>query len=280
MADLSVSACVWAALIISYIALQALCGRLPNPHYPTPTTPAITRDESKVLLMDQSTMTRDVYIYSSAGRKLASIPWSRGRLVKLGWTSDEKLVLSSHWPNNYNNAMRLSSLCFMCQNYLQRCAFMLEPALQVCVLDDGAIALYSIHGEWINQFSIGGECAEYGVKDAFIWSTGVVVLTGNYQFFAVTNLEEPRPKRLADSGLLSAPTAWAVIEPRFSLSKTVEVHHAYTVLMSPSVAVLPYVSPPWIVRLPHLLMLAHGYYCHRLALPRRCSLRWSLGRWW
>ncbi len=75
----------------------------------------------------------------------------------------------------------------------------------------------------MSQFSIGKEFAEEGILECKIWGTGLVCLTRSFQLVAVTNLQEPRPKRLADTGLASPPTSWAVIEPKFSLSQSVEV---------------------------------------------------------
>lgn len=63
------------------------------------------------------------------------------------------------------------------------------------------------------------------MRDCRIYGTGIVVMTEQLQFFAVTSVEEgPRVRRLADvPGLTEPPTSWAVIEPRFAISRNVEV---------------------------------------------------------
>lgn len=75
----------------------------------------------------------------------------------------------------------------------------------------------------MSQFSLGKDCKEHGVIDCKIWGSGLVCLTGQYQLIAVTNLQEPRPRKLADPGLMAPPTSWAVIEPQYTLSLNVEV---------------------------------------------------------
>lgn len=57
---------------------------------------------------------------------------------------------------------------------------------------------------------------------------GIVALTHSYEFVWVASLDEPRPRLLANAGLTAAPTAWAVIEPRYALSSTVELLVATT----------------------------------------------------
>lgn len=79
-----------------------------------------------------------------------------------------------------------------------------------------------MQGELLSQFSLGKDCKEQGVIDCKIWGSGLVCLTGHYQLVCVTNLQEPRPKKL-ETGLSSPPTSWAVIEPQFTLSLNVEV---------------------------------------------------------
>jgi hypothetical protein len=88
---------------------------------------------------------------------------------------------------------------------------------------DGSVLMYNLQGEIVSQFSMGKECKERGVIDCKIWGTGLVCLTGDFQLVTVTNFVEPRAKRLADTGLTSAPSSWVVIEPQFTLSLNVEV---------------------------------------------------------
>ena len=46
------------------------------------------------------------------------------------------------------------------------------------------------------------DAKEYGAIDCRIWETGMVALTGNFKFIAVTDLNEPRPKAMYDPGKL------------------------------------------------------------------------------
>ena len=61
------------------------------------------------------------------------------------------------------------------------------------------------------------------MEDCRIWGSGLVVLTGNFLFFAVVNFDEPYPKQLADPLLNEPPHSWVVVEPQFTLNRTVEV---------------------------------------------------------
>jgi hypothetical protein len=67
------------------------------------------------------------------------------------------------------------------------------------------------------------EAKEHGIEDCRIWGSGLVALTGNFLFFAVVNFDEPYPKQLADPLLNEPPHSWVVVEPQFTLNRTVEV---------------------------------------------------------
>ncbi len=129
-------------------------------------------------------MVLSVRIHTSSGKQISQVVWDdKRKLVKMGWSNEEQLV---------------------------------------CVLEDGQVMLYSIHGELQGQFSLGTEASNYGVVDACIWGTGVVALTARNHLYASTLLE-PRPKRLADPMLDQPPVCMVVREPQHSLSGTVEV---------------------------------------------------------
>ncbi|KAJ3089792.1 hypothetical protein HK102_005491 [Quaeritorhiza haematococci] len=109
--------------------------------------------------------------------------WDKGRIVGMGWTNTEHLV---------------------------------------CVLEYGSVRVYDIHGDFV-MFSLGQDAKDYGVIDCHVWETGVVVLTGNYKLVCVTDLDEPRPKNLADPGLTQPPHSWAIIPPQYTLSRHLEI---------------------------------------------------------
>ncbi|KND02893.1 tethering complex subunit VPS16 [Spizellomyces punctatus DAOM BR117] len=144
---------------------------------------AMIRDDKKILSLQNQTIKPVMHIYTSSGKLINQFQWDKGRIVGMGWTNTEHLI---------------------------------------CILEYGAVRVYDIHGEFI-QFSLGQDAKEYGVLECQLWETGLVVLTGNYKLIAVTDLEEPRPKQLADPGLHQAPHSWTIIPPEFTLSKHLEV---------------------------------------------------------
>ncbi|KAG2182766.1 hypothetical protein INT44_005746 [Umbelopsis vinacea] len=145
---------------------------------------AMIRDDKKVLLLqNQQPIKPIIYIYSSAGKLLQQIQWDKGRIVAMGWTEQEQLVVA---------------------------------------MEEGTIRMYSLDGEY-TQFTLGKEAKEHGVTDCQIWGNGLVAMTGNYQLISVTNFEEPRPKQLADPGISEPPHCWTVILPQYTLSRHVEV---------------------------------------------------------
>ncbi|CDH59927.1 vacuolar protein sorting vps16 [Lichtheimia corymbifera JMRC:FSU:9682] len=145
---------------------------------------AMIRDDKKVLLLQkQQPIKPTVYMYTSAGKLIEQIQWEKGRIIALGWTKHEELVI---------------------------------------VTEDGFVRLYPLHGSY-TQFSLGKEAKEQGILDCQIWSTGLVAMTNKYKLIAVTDFYEPRPKLMADTGLDDKPHSWTVIPPQYTLSRHVEV---------------------------------------------------------
>ncbi|CAI2176411.1 4285_t:CDS:10 [Funneliformis geosporum] len=142
------------------------------------------RDDKKVLtLQKQQPVKPTIYLYTSAGKLMEQLQWDKGRIITMGWSESEKLVV---------------------------------------VLEDGTIRLYDINGEY-TQLSLVKEAKEYSVIDCQIWGTGLVALTGNFKLIVLTNFEEPRPHLMADPGLNDPPHSWTVIPPQYTLSRHVEV---------------------------------------------------------
>ncbi|KAG0177300.1 hypothetical protein DFQ28_006131 [Apophysomyces sp. BC1034] len=145
---------------------------------------AMIRDDKKVLLLQkQQPIKPTIYMYTSAGKLIEQIQWDKGRIVTLGWIDQEQLVV---------------------------------------VTEDGVVKIYPLHGS-STQFSLGKDAKDYGIIDCQIWGGGLVAMMGNYQLVSVTNFDEPRPKQMADTGLIEPPHSWAVIPPQFTLSRHVEV---------------------------------------------------------
>ncbi len=107
---------------------------------------------------------------------------------------------------------------------------------------------FSRAGEASGMFALTAEVKDQGILDAQVWGSGLVVLTKRFQFCLVSNIEDPRPIMMANSGqgelsvcgggrwavsdsaragLPSAPTSWTVIEPQFTAHGTAEVLAAH-----------------------------------------------------
>jgi vacuolar protein sorting-associated protein 16 len=92
-------------------------------------------------------------------------------MIKMGWTVDEKLV---------------------------------------CVFEQGYICLLDITGS-VAQISLGEDAKEFGIHDAVVRSNELVVLTNQFKFICISNLNEPRPKQMADPLLTAAPNSWDIM---------------------------------------------------------------------
>jgi hypothetical protein len=146
---------------------------------------ALLRDTSKISIVSASTVRNSLNIYSSAGGLLAEIPWKRGKVVEMGWTEREKLIV---------------------------------------VLDDGLVLLYTIDGRLVQSFSMGDEFKNDRVMMACVWKSGVVCLSRNYSLVYVDDLAEPVPRRMPRlHDLESPPTCMAMIPPEMAASKGLEV---------------------------------------------------------
>ncbi|KAG8823521.1 hypothetical protein FRC18_010714, partial [Serendipita sp. 400] len=104
---------------------------------------AIMRDNTKLIALGRTTFTKPVIqVFSSSGVHLATINWELSKVVSLGWTSSEQLVVLN---------------------------------------EDGQYRLYDLQGTY-RSFSLGSEAAETGVMDAKIFEAGLVALTGQMSF--------------------------------------------------------------------------------------------------
>lgn len=139
---------------------------------------AIIRDDSKIVQLRAESARPRLLIYSASGTLRASIPWDRpgGRLVGLGWTEDETLV---------------------------------------CIVQDGTIFQYNIHGELQDlHITLGKECWDQGVAHCIIGRRGLVCLTEHNQLFAIPDLCSPNVERLANPNLEEEPLCMVMFEPR------------------------------------------------------------------
>ncbi|KAK2461284.1 hypothetical protein APHAL10511_006811 [Amanita phalloides] len=153
---------------------------------PLPTTlPAIMRDSTKLIALGKtpiSSLRPQIQIISSAGEPIMSFSWDQGKIIRFGWTHDERLVILS---------------------------------------EEGIYRLYDLQGEY-QQFSLGNEAADLGVVDARIHENGLVALTGALTLLEVKGWRGGRSVALANPGLSQPPHAWNVIPPDSAISRHVE----------------------------------------------------------
>ncbi|KAK9907253.1 hypothetical protein WJX75_000093 [Coccomyxa subellipsoidea] len=146
---------------------------------------AMVRDDRKLVVVSGGITKPVVRIFTAAGETLAAFVWDHGRVAGLGWTNEEDLLI---------------------------------------VENGGEVHMYSMHGQKLpRSFSLGSEAAAERITDCVVYGDGLVALTGAHRLWTVSNLEEPRPQKLALSGLTEPPHCFAVIEPRHTLSGCVEV---------------------------------------------------------
>ena len=61
------------------------------------------------------------------------------------------------------------------------------------------VRVFSVQGQQLHiEFSLGEACETEGVSDCCVYGGGVVALTHANHLWAVTDVNEPRPQRLAD----------------------------------------------------------------------------------
>jgi hypothetical protein len=148
---------------------------------------AIIRDDSKIVQLRAESARPRLSIFSSAGALISSTQWDRpgGRLVALGWTEEETLA---------------------------------------CIVQDGTIFMYNIHGELLEpHISMGKECWDQGVSQCVVWDRGVVCLTERNELFSIPDLRSPHVHKLANPSLDDDPFCMVVIEPQFTRSGDLEV---------------------------------------------------------
>lgn len=122
---------------------------------------ALARDP-KVAFKARAGQTRPtIDIYTAAGFYVNSIKWDKGRIVALGWTDEEMLVVVS---------------------------------------EDANVNIFNVYqGAFDKQFTLGQIAVTAGIREAKICpdGRGLVVLTNDDRFFSVANFQDPKPRRLA-----------------------------------------------------------------------------------
>ncbi|KAF9262262.1 vacuolar assembling/sorting protein VPS16 [Marasmius fiardii PR-910] len=147
---------------------------------------ALMRDNTKLVALGRSTPAfakSQIQVYSSAGEGLLLFSWDQGKIIRFGWTFDERLVVLN---------------------------------------EEGTYRIYDLQGDY-QQHSLGGEAAELGVVDARIHENGLVALTGSLTLLEVKGWEGARPLTLANPGLSEPPSSWTIIPPDINISRHIEV---------------------------------------------------------
>ncbi|GAV88113.1 Vps16_C domain-containing protein/Vps16_N domain-containing protein [Cephalotus follicularis] len=161
---------------------------------------AVIRDDSKIVQLYGESALRKLRIFSSSGVLLSETVWKHpgGRLIGMSWTDDQTLV---------------------------------------CIVRDGTVFRYNIHGELLepnSPFSLGPEVFQQTVKECVFWGNGVVCVTMAGQLFCVPDFKNlTRTVKLADPGIeavedeedegFAGMRCVAVIEPQYTMSGNVEV---------------------------------------------------------
>ncbi|KAA1472557.1 vacuolar assembling/sorting protein VPS16 [Dentipellis sp. KUC8613] len=147
---------------------------------------ALMRDNTKLIALGRATPVfakAQVQIFSPAGEGLLMFSWDQGKIIRFGWTGDERLVVLN---------------------------------------EEGVYRIYDLQGDY-EQFSLGSEAAEVGIIEARIHEGGLVAMTGSLHLLEVKGWQGGKPLTLADPGLTEPPHSWAVIPPDFTISRHVEV---------------------------------------------------------
>ncbi|KAJ3721964.1 Vps16, C-terminal region-domain-containing protein [Lentinula raphanica] len=147
---------------------------------------AMMRDNTKLIAVGRATPVHaksQIQVYSSAGEGLLLFSWENSRIIRFGWTLNERLVVLN---------------------------------------EEGIYRIYDLQGDY-QQYSLGSEASEVGVVDARIYENGLVALTGSLTLLEVKGWDGARPMTLANPGLSDPPLSWAIIPPDLNISRHVEV---------------------------------------------------------
>ncbi|KIK56666.1 hypothetical protein GYMLUDRAFT_230051 [Collybiopsis luxurians FD-317 M1] len=147
---------------------------------------ALMRDNTKLVAVGRATPAfakSQIQVYSSAGEGLLLFSWEQSRIIRFGWTVDEKLVVLN---------------------------------------EEGVYRVYDLQGDY-QQYSLGSEASEMGVIDARIYENGLVALIGSLALLEVKGWEGARPMTLANPNITDPPVSWTIIPPDANVSRHVEV---------------------------------------------------------
>jgi len=153
---------------------------------------AVMRDPTKFIEVNAQNMRPYLRIYTASGQEISAIQWdsAKGSVVAIDWIEKERLVI---------------------------------------VLQTGTVLVFNVFCEQILQFTLGDEVKLEDIVECKIWSDGIVVYTSASNFYSVPSINDyfmdcGRVQKM--SGIPEEPThrpGWAILEPHFTLSQTVEI---------------------------------------------------------
>ncbi|KAI0278094.1 vacuolar assembling/sorting protein VPS16 [Russula aff. rugulosa BPL654] len=147
---------------------------------------ALMRDTKKMIAIGPATpifSKSQIQVYSPSGEGLLLLSWEQAKIIRFGWTGDERLVILN---------------------------------------EEGVYRLYDLQGDYV-QFSLGTDAGEVGITDARIHDDGLVAMTGSLQLLEVKGWQGGKPLTLANPNLSEPPTVWTLIPPDLTISRHVEV---------------------------------------------------------
>ena len=84
--------------------------------------------------------------------------------------------------------------------------------------------MFDQHGTKLpRQFSMGEDCQRDGILDCHVYPDGLVAITRTFAVWSISSIQNPRAQQLASPKISQPPHCMAVVDPRFTLSGTVEV---------------------------------------------------------
>lgn len=133
---------------------------------------ATVRDSRKIVMLRGGSGQPTVRIFNCAGQEISRFQWNGGAIIGMGWTSEEQLIF---------------------------------------VDSDGEVSVYDIHGQRLPvEYSLGEACYRDKVCECIVYSGGIVALTCNNAIWAITDMNDVRPQRLADIDVSDRPQCMAV----------------------------------------------------------------------
>ncbi|KAJ3552868.1 hypothetical protein NM688_g3925 [Phlebia brevispora] len=124
---------------------------------------ALMRDSSRLIALSGGTTPfakAQIHVYSPAGEPILIFSWDQGKIIRFGWTLDERLAVLN---------------------------------------EEGVYRLYDLQGDY-QQYSLGNEAAEMGIIDARIHENGLVALTGSLILLEIKGWDGAKPLTLSNPG--------------------------------------------------------------------------------